>query len=386
MINEQTPRATEQTKKEIYKIFRQHDLKVTIEANKKVVDFLDVTLNLNDNSFKPYNKPNNTPQYVHAKSNHPPCIIKNIPTAINKRLSEISSNEEVFNKAIPPYQLALNNSGYNYKLNYNPPEKQNKKRRRSRQIIWYNPPFDLSVKTNVGKQFLKILKNSFPKSNNLSKIFNKNTVKLRYSCMPSMKNIIDNNNKTVKEADQKPNSKTCNCRNPEKCPLHGNCLEKSVIYQAKVTSKNEMETYVGLTETEFKTRYNNHKTSFNTPSKKNATELSKHIWKLKESNLEYNIEWSIIGKAKPYSNTNKRCSLCIQEKFIIICKPNLATLNRRNELISTCRHNNKFLLKNVQKQQKTPPEHNPRNPKAHSQNATRRSNKNSGGRKKHAVT
>ena len=29
----------------------------------------------------------------------------------------------------------------------------------------------------------------------------------------------------------------------------------------------------------------------------------------------------------------------------ILFRPNLATLNRRNELVSTCRHANKFLLK-----------------------------------------
>ena len=34
-------------------------------------------------------------------------IIKNIPESINRRLSNISSNEKIFQKAIPPYQDAL---------------------------------------------------------------------------------------------------------------------------------------------------------------------------------------------------------------------------------------------------------------------------------------
>ena len=40
----------------------------------------------------------------------------------------------------------------------------------------------------------------------------------------------------------------------------GNCLQAAVIYQAKVTrtDNNTHETYVGLTENDFKTRYRNH--------------------------------------------------------------------------------------------------------------------------------
>ena len=164
--------------------------------------------------------------------------------------------------------------------------------------------------------------------------------------MPNLKNIIDSNNKNASAKKEEPKEKKCNCRSPAACPLKGNCLAKSVIYQAKVTSEHGTETYVGLTETEFKTRYNNHKNSFNNPNKKLSTELSKYIWQLKEKEAEFGIEWSIIGQAKPYSNISKSCSLCIYEKYIIICKSRLATLNKRNELINTCRHNNKFLLKN----------------------------------------
>ena len=46
----------------------------------------------------PYVKPNNVPQYIHSKSNHPPGILKNIPESINKHLSEISSDEGSFKK------------------------------------------------------------------------------------------------------------------------------------------------------------------------------------------------------------------------------------------------------------------------------------------------
>ena len=36
---------------------------------------------------------------------------------------------------------------------------------------------------------------------------------------------------------------------------------------------------------------------------------------------------------------------CTAEKHLIITKPHLATLNKRNELVSTCRHRRKYILK-----------------------------------------
>lgn len=106
-ITDASPRETENMKKNLCSIFNKLGLKIMIEANKKVVNFLDVTFNLTNGSYMPYNKPNNMPIYIHAKSNHPPHISKNIPEAINRRLSEISSNKESFDRAAPLYQGAL---------------------------------------------------------------------------------------------------------------------------------------------------------------------------------------------------------------------------------------------------------------------------------------
>ena len=76
---------------------------MTVEANKKIVDFLDVTMNLSTQKYQPFTKPNNIILYVHNKSNHPPKVLDNIPAAINKRLSEISSDEDSFQRAVPLY-------------------------------------------------------------------------------------------------------------------------------------------------------------------------------------------------------------------------------------------------------------------------------------------
>ena len=70
-----------------FQIFAKNNLKITADANKKVVYFLDVTLDLNTGNFKPYSKPTTTPLYVHSQSNYPPNILTTIPEAINWRLS-----------------------------------------------------------------------------------------------------------------------------------------------------------------------------------------------------------------------------------------------------------------------------------------------------------
>ena len=354
-VLDQTPQRVEKIKKEICKVFAKNNLRITIEANKKVVNFLDVTLDLTNEKYKPYSKPATTPLYVHSKSNHPPCIIKNIPEAINKRLSEISSDEAAFNEAIPPYQEALRKSGYSYTLKFTPPQQQSpestktEKRKRQRNIIWYNPPYSKNVETNIGKEFLNLIKNCFPPNHKLRKLFNRNNLKLSYSCSPNIKQIIDGHNKTVLRQNAPPEEKTplkpCNCRQPDQCPLKGECLVKEVVYQATITTERSSETYVGLTATDFKTRWRNHETSFKNDKKRNDTELSKHVWQLKDQKKDFTISWKVLTKAKAYTNLTKRCNLCNAEKFYILCRPDMATLNKRNELVSTCRHKRKFILK-----------------------------------------
>jgi hypothetical protein len=348
-----TPRIIENIKKDLCAIFKGHDLRITIEANTQTVNFLDINLNLNTGRYSPFMKPNNTPLYVHSKSNHPPGIIKNIPASINRRLSTISSDLESFSKAVPPYQDALRKSGYDHQLEYSIPITTNngKTPGRARNITWFNPPFSKNVTTNIGKRFLQFIREEFPASNPLHKIFNPNTLKISYSCMPNIKQYIDSHNKSLikQNSSQTPdtNIKTCNCRRGTDCPLDGNCLAKSIVYQATVTAGTHTpETYIGLTENTFKTRYTGHKYSFKHSSNRTATELSKHIWSLKDSNTNHSITWKIIKTATPYNNKSKRCSLCLWEKYYIICRPELGSLNKRNELASSCRHSAKFLLKN----------------------------------------
>ena len=66
-------------RKDIIKLFKKMNLKVTIETNLMITDYLDVTFNLTDGSFSPYTKPGNTIRYISSNSNHPPHIKKQIP-------------------------------------------------------------------------------------------------------------------------------------------------------------------------------------------------------------------------------------------------------------------------------------------------------------------
>ena len=177
-------------------------------------------------------------------------------------------------------------------------------------------------------------------------------VLISYSCMSNTKRIIDNHNKQILKsseltANTGKDNKTCNCRQKNTCPLNGNCLQSSVVYQATVTRQdnNITETYVGLTENDFKTRYRNHTASFRHAKHRNSTELSKYIWTLKDNNINFFISWRILSSSLPYKSSNKRCNLCLKEKFLIICRPELSSLNKRNELVSSCRHRNKALLR-----------------------------------------
>ena len=124
-------------------LFEKNGLRVEIKANLKTVDFLDVTLDIETGIFKPFVKPNNIPLYVHKHSNHPPSVINNIPKSINRRLSSISSNEEVFNQSVKIHQEALEKSGYDHTLKFEPVIFEEKKDKKTYQEISHilTPPF-----------------------------------------------------------------------------------------------------------------------------------------------------------------------------------------------------------------------------------------------------
>ena len=120
----------------------------------------------------------------------------------------------------------------------------------------------------------------FPKGHALHKLFNRNTVKVFYSCMNNMASIISGHNAKILNSNTEVNNggKECNCRKRDECPLNGACLTESIIYKASVSAKNlPTKYYYGVTESDFNTRWRNHKTSFTNANYKNVTELSHYI-------------------------------------------------------------------------------------------------------------
>ena len=185
----------EKIKKEFQKLFWQHGLKLIIKCNLKIVDFLDVTLNLTDSTYKPYHKPNDEICYIHKESNYQSSITKQLPISIETRLSKLSLNEKVFNESVTIYQEALDKSGYKHQLTFQKTSNNDTQRRqRKRNIPWFNPPFSNSVATKIGKIFLRLIDKHFSPHHKLHKLFNRNNLKISYSCMPNVKSIISKHN------------------------------------------------------------------------------------------------------------------------------------------------------------------------------------------------
>ena len=125
----------EKHKKIIQKIFKDKGLQIIIKCSLKIVDYLDVTLNLNDGT-SPANYQENSKIYC-------------------KRFSGLTS--------------------YNEKLNYTEENNKTNKKSWKRNIPWFNPPYSKSVKTNIVKLFLHLINKNFPPTHKYRKIFNRNT-------------------------------------------------------------------------------------------------------------------------------------------------------------------------------------------------------------------
>ena len=338
--------------KDIHKLFKSINLKIVLKLNQTQVDFLDVTMNIENKKFWPYRKPNSEILYINKNSNHPNNIKKELPKMVNKRLNEIACDKVEFDKVKQDYQFALKKSGFEEKLEY----KQNntkKKRTRKRKVIWFNPPFESNINIDVGKQFLKLIDKHFPKKHKYHKLFNKNTIKLSYSCLPNIKTIIAGHNQKILNNKQETNTinkKKCNCRKKEECPLDGNCQLESIIYKATITTNNKTFEYIGSTEKSFKSRYYNHTKSFRDEKYSNETKLSTFIWELKEEEKNYDLKWSILQQSSPYKCGSRKCDLCLSEKYLIMTYSDILSnstlLNSRTEMMSKCRHSNKFKIKN----------------------------------------
>ena len=221
------------------------------------------------------------------------------------------------------------------------------------------PPIQ-NFSTNIGHRFLTLIDKHFLKDHKLREIFNCKSIKICYGCKNNTKQTIANHNKrnlnsskhiddTADDTNTK-DTKPYSCQQKNTCSLNGNCLQSTLINQATITRKDNSTTemYIGLTKNGLKTRYRNHTASFQHTKHRNSTELSKHIWTLKENNIDHFILWHILSSRSPYNNASKRCNLCLKEKLLIIHQPELSSLNKHNELVSSYHHKKKATEQSIE--------------------------------------
>ena len=145
-----------------------------------------------------------------------------------------------------------------------------------------NSPCSCNVATNIGNEFFLLLVKHFPKIPKNYKVFNRNNVKASYSSMPNISSTINSRNgKIFSKNESRLSKSSCNCRGKSYCPLN-------VFLPSCPTNGNLC--YLKI-----------------------ATELSNFIQHQKNKNIDVSLEWSILGKAKPYSSglniLNKRNAL-----------------------------------------------------------------------------
>ena len=199
---------------------------------------------------------------------------------------------------------------------------------------------------------LKSLATPLPRRHKLHCIFNKNNVKVSYSCTENMESIIKKHSRKVINAKPTPNTdKTCNCRKKDQCPLQNKCLSTNLVYitpMSKQTTTRKKWTTLDWQ----KEHSNNDRTSITTPfDTENTPTASSSLntygsykckwWKQRVQRQMINHH---LGKS--LRQRLQTVQLCLTKKYCIIKtdKPNL--LNKISELISKCRHENKFYIKN----------------------------------------
>ena len=135
-------------------------------------------------------------------------------------ISRNCSSKVEFEKVVNDYQPSIIKSGYAHILQYKP-KYQKKKRTRSRQVTWFNPPWSNDAKTNLAGRFLKLVDEYKEKIKGtpLEYVFTRATFKISYCTTRNMKAHIAAHNKRILRNDV-PLQEGCTCRtNSVQCPL-----------------------------------------------------------------------------------------------------------------------------------------------------------------------
>ena len=75
-----------------------------------------------------------------------------------------------------------------------------------------------------------------------------------------------------------------------------------------------------------------------------TTKLSVEYWNWKAGNCNPKVTWAVKNQFSAYKPQSKRCSLCLKEKFEILEDKENNLLNKKSEVISKYRHQNKYTV------------------------------------------
>ena len=140
---------------------------------------------------------------------------------VSRRISDISCSNKYFDKAAPSYNNALKSNGLNENIEFTsaPPPRKN----RNKKILWFNPPYSGNLKTNIGRIFLRLIEKHFLGHHKYRKLFNRNNIKISYSCIPNMTSVIRSHNTSLLKDSVPTDNKECNCRRKPECLLAEKC-------------------------------------------------------------------------------------------------------------------------------------------------------------------
>ena len=95
VVNTRSGRLCDKKRKELTTAtFEDLGLKITAMTNQHRSNFLDLTFDLNDGTYKCYRKPNDEPLYINRSSNHPPPIIRKLPHSVNRQINVLSCDRK----------------------------------------------------------------------------------------------------------------------------------------------------------------------------------------------------------------------------------------------------------------------------------------------------
>ena len=137
---------------------------------------------------------------------------------------------------------------------------------------------------------------------------------MSYCCTQNVASIIKYHNKKLINTSMK-NILPCNCRKKHKCPLDVKCRAENTVYKCVASVDGySNKIYLGTAEGDFKQRFYNYRTSFNSDGHSTDTRLPKYVWEIKvDKEIKFKImlslKWSIIKSIPAYSNISKNLSV-----------------------------------------------------------------------------